>query len=195
MNLLVIEPALRTLAAACTGIPLALCVFENMPRPQSPDGRVVILSWISRAGVGQDGTRWDYASNADPLEEMTPTVQGSREAVLQFAVEITADQRSGFNAAAILETARTRINRPSSHAALEAANLALAAIGPSTQADYPDANGRMVSRSLFEVRLNAHASESDPDGRTAYIAEVEAEASIASVAGDTFPDSIQPSQG
>ena len=43
----------------------------------SPDGRVVVLSWISRTGVGQDGTRWDYASNADPLEEMTPTVQVS----------------------------------------------------------------------------------------------------------------------
>lgn len=194
MNLLVIEPALRTLASNVTGIALPLCVFENMPRPQSPDGRVVILSWISRTGVGQDGTRWDYAADADPLQEMTPTVQGSRECVLQFAVEITADQRSGYNAAAILETARTRLNRPSSHAALEAANLALATIGPSTQADYPDANGRMVSRSLFELRLNAHASEADTDGRTAYIATVEAEASLASAAGVTFPDSIQPSQ-
>lgn len=193
MNLLVIEPALCTLAAAVTGIALPLCVFENAPRPQSPDGRMVILSWISRTGVGQDGTRWDYAADADPLQEMTPTVQGSRECVLQFAVEITADQRAGYNAAAILETARTRLNRPSSHAALEAANLALATIGPSTQADY-QSDSRMVSRSLFELRLNAHASEADADGRTAYIATVEAEASLANAAGVTFPDSIQPSQ-
>lgn len=194
MNLLVIEPALRALAAACTGIPLALCVFENMPRPQSPDGRVVILSWISRTGVGQDGTRWDYAADADPLQEMTPTVQGSREAVLQFAVEITANQSPGYNAAAILETARTRLNRPSSHDALEAVSLALATIGPSTQADY-QSDSRMVSRSLFEVRLNAHASESDTDGRTAYIATVEATASLDGANGTDLPVSIQPSLG
>lgn len=194
MNLLVIEPALCALAAAVTGIPVALCVFDNVPRPQSPDGRVVVLSWISRTGVGQDGTRWDYASNADPLEEMTPTVQGSRECVLQFAVEITADQRSGYNAAAIIETARTRLSRPSSLAALEAAGLALATVGPGTQADFAS-DGRMVSRSLFELRLNAHASEADTDGRTSYIATVEATATIEGVDGVDLPVSIQPSQG
>ena len=194
MNLLVIEPALCTLAAAVTGIAAGLCVFENAPRPQSPDGRMVILSWISRTGVGQDGTRWDYASNADPLLEMTPTVQGSRECVLQFAVEITADQRAGYNAAAILETARTRLNRPSSHAALEAVALALASIGPGTQADYLS-DSRMVSRSLFELRLNAHASESDPAGRTAYVATVVATGEVEQIDGTTLPDNIQPSQG
>ena len=194
MNLSEIEPALRTLASNVTGIPSALCVFENAPRPMSPDGRMVILSWISRTGVGQDGTRWDYASNADPLQEMTPTVQGSREGVLQFAVEVTADQRPGYNAAAIIETARTRLNRPSSHAALEAAYLALASIGPATQADY-QSDSRMVSRSLFEVRLNAHASEADTDGRTSYIATVEAAATIRNAGGATLPSTVQPSQG
>lgn len=195
MNLLVIEPALCTLAAAVTGIALPLCVFENAPRPQSPDGRMVILSWISRTGVGQDGTRWDYAADADPLEEMTPTVQGSRECVLQFAVEITANQAPGYNAAAILETARTRLSRPSSLAALEAVNLALATIGPGTQADYLGDNGRMVSRSLFELRLNGHASEADPAGRTAYVATVVATGEVEQIDGTTLPDNIQPSQG
>lgn len=194
MNLLVIEPALCALASSITGITAACCVFENAPRPQSPDGRFVILSWISRTGVGQDGTRWDYAADADPLEEMTPTVQGSREAVLQFAVEITADQRAGYNAAAILETARTRLSRPSSLAALEAAGLALATVGPGTQADYAG-DQRMVSRSLFELRLNAHASEADTAGRTSYIATVDAEATIEGVDGTDLPVNIQPSQG
>lgn len=195
MNLTTIEPALRTLASNITGIALPLCVFENAGRPQSPDGRMVILSWISRAGVGQDGTRWDYAADADPLLEMTPTVQGSRECSLQFAVEITADQRSGYNAAAILETARTRLSRPSSLAALEAVDLALATVGPGTQADYPDVNGRMVSRSLCEISMNAHASESDPDGRTAHITTIGATASIEGASGTDLPVSIQPSLG
>lgn len=193
MNLSVIEPALCAIAASLTGITAACCLFESAPRPMSADGRFVILSWISRTGVGQDGLAWAYAPATDPLDEMTPTVQGSRECRLQFAVEITADQRAGYSAAAIAEQARTRLSRPSSLAALEAAGLALATAGPATQADYP-ADGRMVSRSLFEVVLNAHASEADTAGRTSYIATVEVTASIQNAGGTTLPDSIQPSQ-
>mgnify|MGYP002134177033 CR=1 FL=1 len=129
----------------------------------------------------------------DPLDEMTPTVQGSREARLQFAVEVIADQRAGHNAAAIVEKARTRFTRPSIRSALEAVGLALAVVGPATQADYP-ADGRMVSRSLFEVALNGHASEADTTSRTSYIATVEAVAAIEGVDGVDLPDAIQPSQ-
>lgn len=193
MDLSAIEPALCALAASVTGVTSACCVFENAPRPQSPDGRVVILSWVSLSGVGLDGDRWDYAADADPLQEMTPTVQGSREARLQFAVEVTADQRPGYSAAAIAEKARTRLSRPRSLDALEAVGLALATVGPATQADYPG-DQRMVSRSLFEVVLNAHAREADAEGRTSYIATVEATASITNAGGTTLPDSIQPSQ-
>lgn len=194
MNLTTIEPALCAIASSLTGITAACCLFENAPRPMSADGRFVILSWVSRSGVGQDGLRWDYAVAADPLDEMTPTVQGSRECRLQFAVEITADQRAGHSAAALAETARTRFTRPSIRAALEAAGLALASVGAATQADYP-ADGRMVSRSLFEVVLNAHASEADTTSRTSYIATVEAVAAIEGVDGIDLPASIQPSQG
>lgn len=194
MNLATIEPALCAIASSLTGITAACCLFENAPRPMSADGRFVILSWISRAGVGQDGLRWDYAVAVDPLDEMTPTVQGSRECRLQFAVEVTADQRAGFSAAAIAERARTRLSRPSVRAALEAAGLALASVGAATQADYP-ADQRMVSRSLFEITLNGHASEADTTSRTSYIATVEAVAAIEGVDGIDLPASIQPSQG
>lgn len=194
MDLATIEPALCALAAALTGVTAACCVFENAPRPMSPDGRVVILSWVSRASVGQDGLRWDYAAADDPLDEMTPTVQGSREARLQFAVEVIADQRPGRSAAALAEHARTRLSRPSSRAALEAVGLALATVGPATQADYPG-DQRMVSRSLFEVLLNGHASEADTGSRTSYVATVVTVAAIRGVDGVTLPDSIQPSQG
>lgn len=53
----------------------------------------------------------------------------------------------------------------------------------------------MVSRSLFEVRMNAHASEADTAGRTSYIATVESTATIEGVDGVDLPVSIQPSQG
>lgn len=192
MNLTTIEPALRAIAASITGIALPLCVFENVPRPQSPDGRMVILSWVSRSGFGQDSARWDYAADADPLQEMTPTVHGSREARLQFAVEVTVDQRPGYSAAAIIERARTRMSRPSSLAALEAVDLALASVGPATTADY-NADGRMVSRSLFELALNGVANDADADGRTSYIASVEATASVTNAGGTTLSSTVQPS--
>ena len=66
---------------------------------------MVLLSWVSRGGVGVDAASWTYAEDADPLLEMTPTVTGAREAVLQFSVEVIGDQRSGHNAAALTEVA------------------------------------------------------------------------------------------
>lgn len=191
MNLAEIETALRSIAATVTGVTSALCVFENAPRPMSPNGVTVLLSWVSRTGIGVDSTSWEYASASDPLDEMTPTTKGAREAVVQIAVEVIADQRAGHNAAAIVETARTRIRWPRVLAALEAVDLALATVGPATQADYT-ADGRLVSRSLFEVRLNGLSTATDTEGRTSYIATVEAVAAITAPDGTTLPDPIQP---
>ncbi len=191
MNLAEIEPALCTIAATVTGVTSALCVFENAPRPMSSNGVTVLLSWVSRTGVGVDATRYDYEAAADPLDEMTPTTEGPREAVVQIAVEVIADQRAGHNAAALVEKARTRLRWPRVLDALEAVDLALASVGPATQADYT-ADGRLVSRSLFEVRLNGVSRETDENGRTSYIATVEAVSTITAPDGTTLPDSIQP---
>lgn len=195
MDLATIEPAIAALAAAVTGLPAAACVWANAPRPLAGGAlALVFLSWVSRTGVGQDGTTWAYAADADPMQEMTPSVQGSREARLQIAVEVYANQTPGANAAHYTERARTRLSRPSSRAALEAVGLALATVGPATTADYR-ADGRLVSRSLFEVALNGHAREADTAGRTSYVATVEAVAATEGVDGVDLPDSIQPSQG
>lgn len=193
MDLATIEPALCTLAAALTGVEASCCVFENAPRPRH-NGSLVVLSWVSRTGVGEDETLWAYASNADPLLEMTPAVKGPRRAVLQFAVEVTADQRPGYNAAALIERARTRLQRPSSHAALNAVTLAFAGVGAARQADYR-ADGRMVSRSLFEVQLNGAALEADLDGRTSYIATADVTGTVAGPDGTDVPATIQPDIG
>jgi hypothetical protein len=193
VDLATVEPALTALAATVTGVESACCVFENAPRPRS-NGALVLLSWVSRSAVGIDETSWEYAANADPLLEMTPTVEGPREASLQFAVEVIADQRAGHSAAALIERARTRLRWPSSLAALQAAGLALATIGPATTADYP-ADGRLVSRSLFEVRLNAAAREADTAGRTSYIATVATEGTVKRPDGTAVPATIQPTTG
>lgn len=191
MDLATVEPALIAAVATATGIVPACVVFENAPRPMSADGRLAILSWVSRESVGIDETGWDFEAAADPLDEMTPTVSGSRVAVLQIGVEIVGDQRSGHSAAAIVERARTRIRWPRILDALAAVKVAVAVVGPATQADYPS-DGRMVSRSLFELRLNANAVETDAAGRTSYIASVTASGTVLDVDGTALPDSLQP---
>lgn len=193
MDLATIEPALAALAATLTGVEATCCVFENAPRPRA-NTALVILSWVSRSGFGTDETSWEYAANADPLLEMTPTVQGPRVASLQFAVEVFADQRPGHNAASLIERARTRLRWPSSLTTLSAAGLALASIGAATQADYR-ADGRMVSRSLFEVRLNGASTEADTAGATSYIADADVTGTVTDAEGTALPETLQPTTG
>lgn len=190
MDLATIEPALCTLAANLTGIEEACCVFANAPRPRH-NGKLVLLSWVSRTGRALDGASWAYAANANPLLEMTPTAGGAREASLQFSVEVYLDHRPGHSAAALIERARTRLSWPSSLAALGAAGLALATVGAASQADYR-ADGRMVSRSLFEVRFNCVDFEADTAGRTSYISTATVTGTVVDVDGSDLPDSIQP---
>lgn len=189
MDLATIEPALCALAATLSGLAPAACVFENAPRPVAP--AVVLLSWVSRSGVGLDGTAWSFEDAADALDEMTPATHGAREGVLQVAAEVYADQRAGHNASAIVERMRTRFSWERVAETLRAVDLAVATVGPATMADYV-ADGRMVSRSLFEVRLNAIASEADTDGRTSYIATVELDATVRLADGTALPSSLQP---
>lgn len=190
MDLATIEPALLAAVSTSTGLSAAACVFENAPRPVAPV--VALLSWVSRAGVGIDETSWAYEAAEDPIDEMTPTVEGPRYAVLQIAVEVYADQRSGHNAASIAERARTRLMLPRVLDALAESSIAVATVGPATQADYT-ADGRMVSRSLFELRLNATATATDTDGRTSYIADASITATVRDATGSTVSETLQPS--
>lgn len=189
MNFATINPALCTLAARLTGVEAGCCVFEDSPRPRS-NGSLVILSWVSPgAAVGIDATRWAFEAHPSaPLTEMTPTTGGDRIAVLQFAVETTANW-TGADVAA--NRARTMLRAPSSLAALRAVGLALATVGPTTRAPYT-ADGRRVARSLFEVRLNAVDEQADTEGRTSYIATVEVTGSVVDPGGTDLPDSLQP---
>lgn len=189
MDLARIEPALAALAATLTDVEASCCVWQNAVRPRH-NGRLVTLSWVSSVGVGVDETKWAYAANANPLLEMTPTIEGPRFAVLQVAVE-SLDQRPGYTARHLAERARTRLQWPSSLAALKAVDLALAGVGNVTMADYP-VDGRMVSRCLMEVRLNGKAREADAAGRTSYIATVQVAATIARPDGTSVDVDLQP---
>ena len=177
MDLATIEPALLGWAAAITGVESTCVLWENAPRVRS-NTALVLLSWVSIVGVGTDETSWAYAENVDPLQEMTATVAGPRTCVLQLSVE-TYDQRPGYTARAIAETARTRARGPRSEAALLAAGLGLAGVGDVRNADYR-VDQRWIARTVMECRLNAESRV--VDGTTSYIATVEAELTLAGTA-------------
>lgn len=189
MDLATIEPALCALAATLTGVDAAFCVFENAPRPRDA-GQLVLLSWVSSTGVGTDQTRWVYAANADPLLEMTPTVEGPRFAVLQLSI-LTQDQRAGYTSRQLAERARTRLLWPSSLAALSAVNLALAGSPEVVKADFTR-DHHVVSRSILEIKLNASAAEADTAGRNAYIARVQSTVVFSRPDGVALDTDIQP---
>ena len=67
----------------------------------------------------------------------------------------------------------------------------MAVTGQIIVADYT-ADDLVVSRRLFEVRLNAVARETDAAGATSYIATVIADADISNPAGTELPETIQP---
>lgn len=188
MNFDAINPALCALASKLTGIESGCCVFEDAPRPRH-NGRLAILSWITPgAPVGLDATEWAFASNADPLKEMTPSVGGPRTCTLQFAVESFA----GWTKADVaINRARSLFRGPTALDALAAVGLALATVGPTTRAPYPDQD-RMVARSLFEVVFNAVDMQTDTDGQTSYIATADVTGSVSSPDGTSVPASIQP---
>ena len=110
MNHATIGPALKTWAAALTGVAAAHCVWENEPRPRH-DGSLVLLRWVSESPAGVDATHYTFAANADPLAEMTPTTTGNRVLALQLDIEVD-DQRPGVNAHAVASRARTRLHWP-----------------------------------------------------------------------------------
>lgn len=190
MNFAAIELALITLASALTGVEASCCVFENAPRPLH-NGRLVRLAWVSSDGLGLDAATWEFATNADPLLEMTPVVEGARFLVLQVSVESFA-QTPGETARAAAELARSRVRFPSSLAALRAVGLALADVGAVTTADYRSKDGRMVSRCLVELRLNGVAREVDEAGRTSYIATAGVTGTITRPDGAALDEDLQP---
>lgn len=189
MDFAAIGPGLLDWAAALTGVERTCCQWENDPRVRH-NGQLVILRWVSEAGVGEDSETYDFTENADPLLEMVPTVSGHRVVVVQLDVEVH-DQRAAVNAHAIASRARTRLQFPSTLAMLEALELAVVRAEQVVVTDYEE-DGRVVSRRTMDIRLNAVSSEADPAGATSYIATVETVAAVIRPDGSAVAASIQP---
>lgn len=185
------QSALKTLVTSVLGwtSPTDPVVFENEPRPRH-NGRIAILSWVSGVGVGVDDLRWEDNGALAPDPNYVPTLAGDRMLALQVSVE-TLDQSPGApHARAALEQFRTRIRRPSSLAALRAANLGMVDVGAVSQADYRVDN-RMISRALIELRLNATTFDRDDDGAIGTIESTDITSHISDVDGTQLPASLQ----
>lgn len=191
MDLSAIEPGLCAWVAARTGITASLVTFENAARPQFTTGGRALLSWVSMAAKDTPGVVYDFEDQGvegDALDEMVPTVLGDRVLVLQVGVE-TIDHRPGYSASVLAQRLVDRAHAPSADAALEVLNLGLADVGAPQRADY-EADRRMVSRAVVELRFNASFAFNDDDGRTASITSVEVGATVTGSNGSALPDSV-----
>lgn len=192
MDFAALQSALRTWVLALLGwaAPADVVVFENEARPLH-NGRIAVLAWIADAPVGPSEVRYEDSGVAAPAPDMVPVVIGATVLTLQIGLE-TNDQTAGVNARALAQTLRARLWRPSSLAALDAANVGLVDAGPVRQADYRDPTSkRFVARAVVDVRLNASSFDRDAIGSAPSIASAEVTSHVESAGGTELPASLQ----
>ena len=105
-------------------------------------------------GSGTDEIRWTYTAGATPaLSTNLPTYCGYR--TFSVWVKLCIDSQSPTEEAVTTLSGllRTRLRRTDILAIAQAAGVALVRIGPTFEADYRDADGRMVSSSTTEIRF------------------------------------------
>jgi hypothetical protein len=132
--------------------------------------RLVRVSVISVRGDSHE-TRY-----VEGPSDLTPRIYGPRVLVLQIFVE-TQRQTLAHTSEALALRLRTGIRLPAALAALEAAGLGLARVGPVRSVSFPDlATGRRRSAAVFEIEHNAHGSVAG--AAIAWVASVAAEGEI-----------------
>jgi hypothetical protein len=190
VDLVATQTALKAWARALLGLASNDPVlFENEPRVMF-NRVLVLLSWVSGAGVGVDETRYEDSGATAPAANMVPVLTGARVAVLQVAVETLSQAPDAPNARALCERLRDRLRRPSSLAALKAANLGLIDAQVITVAD-AKRDQRFNARAVVEVRFNATSFDRDADGAVSSIERVVLTSHVAKPDGAQLPAELQ----
>lgn len=193
MDFASVEAAVITWVALLTGLDPKAVVFADRPRPIGP-AAIALCSWVSFPKRGLDEVRYDVDEDAAPPDlNMTPVQMGNRVAVLQVAVETFNQLPNGPHAYALCEKACGRVLLPASLKMLKAAALGYSDVSDVTSANYPDNGGRIVARSLFEVRFNVTSNEvGSTDDQTSTIESVEVSSEyFEDPTGAPLPDALQ----
>jgi hypothetical protein len=187
-----IQTALVAWVIALTGVEAPFVGFKDDARANVvTKGRSIDLSWVSDVGLGRGELRYERDDSAvAPDPDMTPIQVGNALMVLQISIE-TWDQRATANAHYLARRLRDRVRLPGSSAALLAANLGFAGIGTVLSADN-NSDGRMVSKRVLEVRLNAATLErGDSTDQTGSIESVEVSSEYITVGEDPIATPLQ----
>jgi hypothetical protein len=164
-------------------------VMENEPRPMFKTA-IGTLAWVSRAGLGVDEVRYEDSGDIAPASNLVPVVMGPRVRVLQVTVEALAQDPAAPSALALCERAQDRMRRPSSLAALAAANLGLISAQTISIND-AKRDQRWNARAVLEVRLNATSFDRDTTGAAPSIESVEISSALQDVDGTQLPAELQ----
>lgn len=166
-------------------------IFENEPWKRD-NRRVAVLSWVSGAPVAAGEVRYEDTGALAPAPDLEPVTIALDVLALQIALE-TDDQRpQGPHARAFAQTLRARLWRPSSLDALDAMNLGLIGSSAITQADYREkGNGRLVSRTIVEVRFNASSFDRDALAAAGSIESAEVTSHVDTAAGAPVATPLQ----
>lgn len=166
-------------------------------------GQYVNLRVFGIVAVGRDETRYDQDDPTDPDDPTTaalvPVQMGNR--VVRVQLECKSDSQEPEKTATMLaERIRSRIRLPEVKAILAAADVGYSHIEWSSEADYMDADERMMSDALMEIvflKAVADRAETVPAGEgNDYFERVDGSGTIEDGAqGDVTPvfDTGEPS--
>lgn len=169
MDLVVIQPALKSLVEALTGID---AYFENDPRDSfiNPEtGAHALLRIGSPTIIGKDECRTIEVEDPEPGEELQDLWEGQRSFVLTIKVE-AFDPAPDKNAIHLLEGLRNRLPFKTTQAALEAARCAL--IKSGVVLDLGESRDDHIwSIGALDLTLSTRVSTLDPVKHT-YISDI-----------------------
>lgn len=149
------QETLQQVVAAAAGLPASVVTWGGTPERNGwcdPNGATIALTVRRLESVIGEERRVMYLPG--PPAARVVTLCGNRLLQVQAKVE-AQDQRPAHDSVAIASRLRTLIRSRVHARCLRAVGLGVADILPTVHADYTDAQRRVVSVAIVELRLNA----------------------------------------
>lgn len=163
------------------GTPVSRVEWENRSSHQSYQraGAWASLRLGNVVAKGHDETRYEVITGATPaLTRKVPTVGGYRLFTVTVRIGNDSQEPADSAVSTLAGKLRTRIRRADIRAILQAGNVAIVRIEPTIEADYLDADGRMVSQSFTDIRFATTEQDTDSDSDGDFIATAAGEGTL-----------------